>query len=187
MCSINSFVMAGLCVAGLPQTDGGRAADSCVLDCKTRWLHERESMTHTEKQRERERESVSEDRISLCLSLHQWGVIWPSVARYICPTCLCILLSTLSVSLSLSLSLSFIFSRLPSIPLSFGPLPDHTPHSAESVCRCVYVRRIISVQDVCQNKGLISFKKNYNLCTRTHTHSVNLLLIFNKSIYFGEK
>lgn len=45
----------------LPQTDGERAADSCMLACKTQRLHERESST------ERERGSISLDQISLCL------------------------------------------------------------------------------------------------------------------------
>ena len=134
----------------------------------------REHDTHRETEREGERERIRGSDFSPSLS--------PSVRRYLThrgplhlpylPLYPSVYAQCLSLSLSLSFSLSFIFSRLPSIPLSFGPLPDHTPRSAESVCRCVYVRRIISVQDVCQNKGLISFKKNYNLCTRTHTHTV---------------
>ncbi|KAI9538253.1 hypothetical protein NQZ68_016262 [Dissostichus eleginoides] len=34
-----------------------RATDSCMLHCKTQWLHERESLTQTDKHRERERGS----------------------------------------------------------------------------------------------------------------------------------
>lgn len=133
-------MMEGLCVAELPQTDGGRAADSCMHDCKTQWLHERESSTHTDKQREREKEY---QRIRfLCLCLHQWSVIWPTVACYICPTCLPIFLSMFNVSLSLCF-ISSLFHPVGDFPpsLSSGPRPNHTPLQRMSalvrVCACV--------------------------------------------------
>ena len=139
MCSINSFVMAGLCVAGLPQTDGGRAADSCVLDCKTRWLHERESMTHTEKQREREgeRERIRGSDFSPSLS--------PSVRRYLThrgplhlpylPLYPSVYAQCLSLSLSLSLFHFLATSLHPS--LVWPTSRSHSPQRRECVSMCV--------------------------------------------------
>lgn len=96
------------------------------------------------------RERVSEDQISFCVSLHQLGVIWPTMAWYICPTCLPIFCYLCSVSLSLF----FICLQLPFIPLIWRTSQSHSP----TACVCVW--RIISELDVCQNKGLISFTKN---------------------------
>lgn len=140
------------------QTDRhrGRAADSCMLGCRTRRLRERECKTCRDEQRER----VSEDRISFCLS--------PSVRRDL-THCGLVHLSYLPpylfLSLLLCLSTLSLFHLLTVFPpsLSFGVHPNHTPlqqAQCRSACACVYLRRIISMFDVCQNKGLISFTKN---------------------------
>lgn len=143
------YVMEEMCIAELPSTDRGRATDSCMLGCKTQWLHERESKAHTEEQRG---ESIRGS--DFFLSLHQLGIIWPTVAWYICPTCLPIFFYLCSMPLSLS-----VFHLL-----TTSLHPSHLAHFAitlpYSVCVCVCVRRIISELDVCQNKGLISFTKN---------------------------
>lgn len=150
-------------------------AESCVADRqrKSRWqLHAglQDSVAPWKRVQDMpgwaEREGVSEDRISFCLS--------PSVRRDL-THCGLVHLSYLPPYLFLSLLLCLppppsLFHSLTIFPpsLSFGAHPNHTPLQQAWVCvcvcrcarACVYLRRIISMFDVCQNKGLISFTKN---------------------------
>lgn len=109
---------------------GGELLTAACSGCKTRWLHERERAWHKQEPTERERERIR--RWAFCPSLHQLGIIRPTVAWYICPTCL--LISSLSLFNVALLFFSFAAlhpSRLAHFPLTL-------PYSmCTGVCVCV--------------------------------------------------
>ena len=185
------LMMEGLSIAELPVD---RRRESCWqaahLTARLGGSMRERAWHITEKHREREKERVSADQISSASSLSiSEALSDPLLVCYICPTCILIFLSMSNVSLSLSVLPS---RRLPSIPLIWPASQLHSPIAHECVgacvCMCAYVRRIISEEDVCQNKGLISFKKNYNLCThntQAYTELICFLSSPNPSILGG--
>lgn len=82
MCYYTPFlVMEGLRIADLLQS--GWQLHAWLQDSVAPWHREREVAAHRETERGRERmdEKVSEDQISFCL--HQWSVIWPTMALHL--------------------------------------------------------------------------------------------------------
>lgn len=108
------------------QTDRGRAADSCMLGCRTRRLRERECKTCRDEQREIGFLSVSPHQFRRDLT--HCGLVHLS---YLPPY--------LFLSLLLRLSPLSLFHLLAIFPpsLSFGVHPNHTPLQQAQECVCV--------------------------------------------------
>lgn len=113
-----------------------RQRESCwqlrAQAARLHWLHDRESKTQTGAEREREREGREREWEDGAFfpSPHQLGIIRPTVAWYICPTCLPIIFFYLCL-----MSLSSFFSICYPPSVSFGSLPTRAP--LQLVYRCV--------------------------------------------------